>query len=158
MYCSSGFQMLTSHRLSLSFYFCFHDNVMMMFYVTMQWVKWLSVSSFVVGLRLSNPRGEQHKKLTSTKDLRCETVSLSFHFCSTKFPQMEMRSNWSPWQQSKILSCLLLVDVVIIMLIQITVICASMYRNASTLITHLSSLPPLSLRIQLFRRPRWSLL
>lgn len=106
--CGGRFQMLTSHRLSLSFYFCFHDTVTMMFYVTMQWVKWLSVSSFVVGLRTGNPHGERRT------DLQREAVSLS---------------NWSPWQQSKILSCLLLVDVVIIMLTQITVIRASMYRS-----------------------------
>lgn len=100
--------MLTSRSLSSSFYFVFHDNVMMMFYVTMQWVKWLSVSSLVVGFRVRNPHGEQQKK---------------------NLQRPKWRSNWSPWQQSKISSCLLLVDIVIIVVIQITAICTIMLEN-----------------------------
>lgn len=124
--------MLTSHRLSLSFYFVF---------MIMSWWCFMSLcnelNGFLYHLLLLGSDyvipAENSIKVKKTSSVKW----FLSHFTS------KWRSNWSPWQQSKILSCLLLVDVVIIMLIQITVICASMYRNASTLITTHLSLPSL---------------
>lgn len=130
-YINSRFQMLTSHRLSLSFYFIL---------MIMSWWCFMSLCNELNGFLyhlllygLSNPHGEQHKSCKSTTDLQCEII-LQFLLLLHKFPEMKMRSNWCPWQQSKILSCLLFVDVVLIMLFQITVICASMWT-----VTHFSS-------------------
>lgn len=77
----------------------------------MQWVKCLScVSSFVAGLRTSDCCRKQHK---SGEVRKTSSVKWSL---SSFAPTMSMWSNWSSWQQSKILSCSLLVDVVVITL------------------------------------------
>lgn len=113
--------LLTSHRLSLSFYFTF---------MILSWWCFMSLcnefNGFLYHLLLlgseyviptENSIKVKNETNEKTEDLQCEIDTLWFHFCSTK--SLEWRSNWSPWQQSKILSCSLSVDVVIIMLIQI---------------------------------------
>lgn len=122
--CRGRFQMLTSHRLSLSFYFVF---------MIMSWWCFMSLCNELNGFLYHLLLLGSEQVIPMESSMKVKTSSVKWFLSSFTFaPQMKTRSNWSPWQQSKIVSCLLFVDVVIIMLIQITVICASMYRHIHT--------------------------
>lgn len=86
-YINSSFQTLTSHRLSLSFYFIF---------MILSWWCFMSLCNELNGFlyhpllyRISNPHGEQHKSCKKTTDHQCEIILQFFPFFLHKIPWKE---------------------------------------------------------------------